>query len=376
MNFSVNKRLMLSQVKAAGKVILAKNTLPILDCIRVELDDCQMLLTAGDGQNTLTLMLAVEQMSGPATFCINGRQLEAALSALDGELAEFDVEEKSLTLHAEKEHYNIPLESADEYPLAPQTREDSSRYTIDSSIIGEACRLAKPFVANDELRPVMNGILFESSPEGITFVATDGHKMMRRIYKEVKSEERSSIIVPLKTASLLATFPPMTEVTVTSDGHCTVFEGGDIRLSALCIEGRYPNYNSVIPTTCAHTVEVERTKLSKAVADVGSFGSLASNLIKLRMTTFMGGATEMEVSAQDIDFSTSAAKSVPAVHSAPENFSIGLKGDFLRTLLASHSSPSVTIEMTDPSRAIVMRDKTPAEGIDMLTLLMPMMLNE
>lgn len=374
MKFSVNKKLMLAQVKAANKVILAKNTLPILDTIHLVLRENTMYLTSGDGQNTLTLQLVVEQMNESADFCINGKQLEAALTALDGDLASFDWDGKSVTLHAEKEHYNIPTESSAEYPLAPQTEEGSSQYTVSSDIISEACRICKPFVANDELRPVMNGILFDASSEGITFVATDGHKLVRRIYKEVKSEERSSIIIPMKTATLLSIFPPITDITVTSDGNRTVFTCGDITLTSICIEGRYPNYNSVIPQSAPYTVEVDRAKLSKVIADVGSFGSLASNLIKLRMTTFMGGATEMEVSAQDIDFSTSAAKNIASTHTTPENFAIGLKGDFLRSLLASHSSPSVVMEMTDPSRAIVMRDKTPAEGIDMLTLLMPMML--
>lgn len=376
MNFSVNKKLMLAQVKAANKVILAKNTLPILDTIHLVLKENTMYLTSGDGQNTLTLQLVVEQMNDAADFCVNGKQLEAALTALDGDLASFDWDGKSVTLHAEKEHYNIPTESSAEYPLAPETDADSSRYEVESDIIAEACRICKPFVANDELRPVMNGILFDASPDGTTFVATDGHKLVRRTYKEVKSAERSAIIIPMKTASLLAIFPPMTVVSITSDGNRTVFEGGDIRLTAICIEGRYPNYNSVIPQSAPYNVEVDRAKFSKVIADVGSFGSLASNLIKLRMITFMGGATEMEVSAQDIDFSTSAAKYIAATHNTPENFAIGLKGDFLRTLISSHSSPSVTIEVTDPSRAIVMRDKTPADGVDMLTLLMPMMLQD
>ena len=149
MNFSVNKKLMLAQVKAANKVILAKNTLPILDTIHLVLKENIMRLTSGDGQNTLTLQMEVEPMSDAADFCINGKQLEAALTALDGDLASFDWDGKSVTLHAEKEHYNIPTESSAEYPLAPQTKEDSSQYTVSRDIISEAFLICKYFLAND-----------------------------------------------------------------------------------------------------------------------------------------------------------------------------------------------------------------------------------
>lgn len=376
MKFSVNKKLMLGHVKSANKVILAKNPLPILDTIHVELKEDVMYLTSGDEQNIITQSLTVDNTDGAVDICVNGKQLEAALTALDGNEASFKVDGNMLTVYADKEYYNIPIESSEEYPSTPKISEESSRYVLPSDIIAEACRICKPYVANDELRPVMNGIYFDASPEGITFVATDGHRMIRRTYKNVNSEVRSGIIVPMKTASLLAIFPPETPVTVTSNGNHTVFEGAGICLTARCIDGRYPNYNAVIPSSNPYKVEVDRAKLSKIIADVSGFGSYATNLIKLRLSTFMGDIKELEVSAQVIDFSLSASKTMAVIHDTPENFAIGLKGDFVRSMLASHASQSVIIELADPSRAVVMRDKTPSEEVDMLTMLMPMMLQD
>ena len=226
--------------------------------------------------------------------------------------------------------------------------------------------------ADDELRPVMNGIYFDITTEDITMVASDGHKLVRCKTLAAKGNERAAFILPKKPANLMKNLLPKEQGTVTIefDERNAVVTLESYRMVCRLIEGRYPNYNSVIPQNNPYKVTVDRLLLIGALRRVSIFSSQASSLIKLRMQE-----NRIVISAQDIDFSTSAEETL-ACQYAGNPMSIGFKSTFLIDILNNISADEVVIELADPSRAGVIVPAEQEENEDLLMLLMPMMLND
>ena len=218
----------------------------------------------------------------------------------------------------------------------------------------------------------MNGIYFDITAENITFVASDGHKLVRVIQNDVKGDGRSSFILPKKPANLLRSLLPKEsgEVEIKFDENNAYITMSNFMMICRFVEGRYPNYNSVIPQNNPNTVELDRLALLNALKRVSVFSNPASSLVKLQMSE-----DKIIVSAQDIDFLTSAEETIPC-HYAGNVMNIGFKGVFLIDILNNIPASDVRIELSDPSRAGIILPLENEEGQDMLTLLMPMMLND
>ncbi|MCF6184259.1 MAG: DNA polymerase III subunit beta, partial [Bacteroidales bacterium] len=226
--------------------------------------------------------------------------------------------------------------------------------------------------ANDELRPVMNGIFFELTKDNMTFVASDSHKLVRYKRKEGKAENETSFILPKKPANLLKGLLASSEdeVSISFDDKNAVFTFSEFKLICRLTEGKYPNYESVIPTENPNKLIINRIDLYNTVKRVSVFSNQASNLIKLHLT-----ANELTVSAQDIDFSISAHERLVCQYEG-DNMEIGFKSVFLLEILANIDSDEVIFEMSDPSKAGIMFPfESSSENEDVLMLLMPMMIN-
>jgi DNA polymerase-3 subunit beta len=226
--------------------------------------------------------------------------------------------------------------------------------------------------ADDELRPVMNGVLVQLSPEDLTFVASDAHKLVRYRRTDVKADFTASFILPKKPASLLKNIVPKDEqlVKIEFDEKNAFFEFADYKLVCRLVEGNYPNYQTVIPTENPNKLTIDRVAFYNTLKRVSVFSNQASNLVKLDIT-----ANQLTVSAQDIDFSISAVERINCQYEG-EGMQIGFKSVFLVEILSNLSASDVILELSDPSRAgILLPVDKENEDEDVLMLLMPMMIN-
>jgi DNA polymerase-3 subunit beta len=226
--------------------------------------------------------------------------------------------------------------------------------------------------ADDELRPVMNGIYFDISTEGITLVASDGHKLVRCKTYAARGAEKAAFILPKKPANLLKNLLPKEQgdVQIGFDDRNAMFTLENYQMICRLIEGRYPNYNSVIPQNNPHRAIIDRALFISALRRVSVFSSQSSSLIKLSLSE-----NQMKISAQDIDFSTSAEETIACQYGG-NPMSIGFKSSFLIDILNNISAQNIIIELADPSRAGVIVPEEQEEDEDLLMLLMPMMLND
>lgn len=376
MKFTVSATAMRSALFIATKAISSKNMLPILDYVKLDFpqwEDSQMTITGSNLETTITVVLPVSEAEGLKPVCLPARICSDMLAQLPEQPITFEIDTDSLNVEVRYQngHYSLTGQLPDEFPATVLADADALRTTIDGALLNRICARLAPYAANDELRPVMNGIYFDFRKERLTTVASDGHRLLRWIHSDIVAKEPGAFILPAGIANVLKTGIKSGEVSVVFDAtniHFTT-ENEGITITCRQIEGRYPNYNSVIPEDNPFTLTVNRLELIAAIRRVQVMSDKNIGIIRLGMKSM---DDSVSVDAQNIDFSTSAEESVTGTHNISRPFRIGFKGDFLRTLLETASSDLVDIRLSDPSRASI---TTEHEGDDsLLLLLMPMMI--
>lgn len=372
MQFSFQTTDLKAAMATVSKAISPKSTLPILSTVMLTLnDEGDLVLTGATQENRLSVTCPVADVDDFHPVCIDAALLVSALSNLGSQAVTLAVSGSVATLTYDKGHFSFVALDTAEYPTASPLPADARELTIPATVLLHLVKVCKPFCANDELRPVMNGLCLDLTGDTLVAAASDGHRLVRHRYPEVKAAAGRSVIVSQPTAALLALLPRDCDVTVTLTERITRFTAPGFQLHALPIEGRYPNYNSVIPVSNPHAVEVNRADLMAAIRRVSVMGSQGSGLLRLGTKRDLMGSV-LTVSAEDRDFATTGYEQLPYDGSLPDGFAIGFKGAFLLSLLAAHSDDRVHIALSDPTRAAVFTD---TDGDDrLLTLLMPMQL--
>ena len=375
MKFVISSASMLNHLQAINRVINSKSTLPILDCFLLELKGEKLTLTAADSETRLETWVEVNSAEGEGSLAINAKNLLDPLRELPDQPLTFDINDETLEvfIYYQNGKYNFVGLKGDEYPDPKPLKEDSAMsLTIDSEMLLSGINRTVFATADDELRPVMNGIYFDITSEDLTFVASDGHKLVRVTTTDSKGDGRSSFILPKKPANLLKSILPREngDVEINFDENNAYLTMGNYKMVCRFVEGRYPNYNSVIPQNNSNSVVLDRLSLLNALKRVSVFSNPSIGLVKLQLSE-----NKIVITAQDIDFLTAAEETISCTYEG-NVMNIGFKAVFLIEILDNIPSSDVRIELSDPSRAGLILPVEQEENEDMLTLLMPMMLND
>lgn len=374
MKFIVSSTALSSHLQAISRVINSKNALPILDCFLFDLEDGTLSVTVSDSETTMVTTVEVNDSDANGRFAVVAKTLLDSLKEIPEQPLTFDVNADTyeITVQYQNGKYSLMGQNADEFPQSAVLGNNAVRVEMEAEVLLDGINRSVFATADDELRPVMNGIYFDITTDDITMVASDGHKLVRYKTTAAKGNERAAFILPKKPAILLKNLLPKESgmVTVEFDERNAVFTLDSYRMVCRLIEGRYPNYNSVIPQNNPYKVTVDRQLLIGVLRRVSIFSSQASSLIKMRLQE-----NQIVISAQDIDFSTSAEETMVCQYSDTP-MSIGFKSTFLLDILNNNSAEEVIFELADPSRAGVIVPVEQSEDEDLLMLLMPMMLND
>ncbi len=379
MKFIVSSTDLLSHLLAISRVINSKNSLPILDNFLFQLEGNTLTMTASDIETTLITSMEVETVEGSGKVAVASRLLLDTLREFPAQPLSFNINDTNLALVITSANgsYNFIGQNGDEYPRMPQLQEDARMLTLPVSTLSSGISRTLFCTADDELRPVMNGVFFDISDQGLTLVATDAHKLVR--YKTVhtsatlqEGEETVNFILPKKPATMLKNILPKEsgDVEIRFDKKNAHFKLGNYTMICRQVEGRFPNYNAVIPTSNPYKIIIDRVTLLNAMKRVSVFANQASNLVKLAFSI-----NEIHISAQDIDFSISAEETI-ACQFDEEPIKIGFKSSFLIEILGNINSTDIIMEMSDASRAGLILPFENEEGEEILMLLMPMLLND
>ena len=374
MKFIVSSTALLSHLQAISRVINSKNSMAILDNFLFRLEGNTLTMTASDQETTMTTEIEVLEAEGQGLFAVSAKILLEPLKELPDQPLTFEINDENLEIfiYFQNGKYNFIGVNGDEYPQKSPLSADAKTLQMPAQVLLNGINRTLFATGDDELRPIMNGIYIDIHPEDIIFVASDSHKLVRCKNDSIQSGLTSSFILPKKPATLLKNILPKEsdDVSITFDDKNAVFTLSNFVLNCRLIEGRYPNYASVIPQNNPNRIIVDRAVFVNVLRRVSVFSDQASNLVKLQLRD-----NQIQVSAQDIDFSTSAEENVSCNYTG-DPMGIGFKSTFLIEILNNISSQEVTIELSDPSRAGLILPVENQPNEDLLMLLMPMMLTD
>lgn len=375
MRFTVSSSALSSKLNMLAKVIGSKNSLPILDCFLFQVANGEMSITASDSDNVIKSTLALTDHDGEGEFCVPNRVILDALKELPEQPLHFDVdtagEAVAIKIVYQNGLYNFTGQSAEEYPRTQSMNDACTTVSLPTEMLINNISRSLFATANDELRPVMNGIYFDLTADALAIVASDGHKLVRSKNFTIKSESPSAFNLPKKPASLLKNILSKDgdDAIIKFDDRSAEIQFTDGVMRCRLIDGRYPNYNSVIPDN-PNEVTVDRRGLQSALRRVLPFASESSQLIRFHIES-----GRFEVSSEDIDFSTSAKEQLSCEYNGSP-ISIGFKGSSLMEILSNLTSDNIIIQLADPSRAGIIVPAEQPENEDILMLIMPMLLND
>jgi DNA polymerase III subunit beta len=375
MKFVVSSIDLLNHLLALSRVISSKNTLPILDNFLFRLDGKILTITASDLETTMVTSLMLENCEGSGSIAMPAKLLTDSLREFPDQPLTFAINNDTfaVSISSENGQFSIMGQHGEDFPQLPKIKPERSvslKLPAASLVSGITNTLFA--TADDELRPVMNGIFMELGLTDITFVASDAHKLVRYKRKDVKSDAGSAFILPKKPAGLLKNLlaKGQQEVSIEFDDKNAFFILPDFQLVCRLVEGNYPSYNSVIPGNNSNKLLIDRVKLLNTVRRVSVFSNQASNLVRLSMK-----GNKLVISAQDIDFATSGVEELSCQYNGDE-LEIGFKSTFMVEILSNIQTSEVSIELSDSSRAgLFIPFNQENENEDVLMLLMPMMIN-
>jgi DNA polymerase-3 subunit beta len=372
MKFIVNSAYLLKQLSNINGVITTNPVVPILENFLFELDKGSLTVTASDLQTSMITDLQVESKE-KGSIAVPARILLDTLKNLPEQPVTFSIDEStySIEIISDNGRYKLSGENATDFPKVPSVSNDFSA-EVSTEVLARAINNTIFATSNDELRPAMTGVYVNLGENNSTFVATDGHRLVRYRRADVKSSNGSSIIIPRKALNLLkATLPSEnTDVNVSFNMSNAYFKFGNIRMICRLIDERFPDYDNVIPTQNNIHMTIERSDLLGALKRISIYANKTTHQVRLKIT-----GSELQISAEDLDFSNEANERLSCEHDG-EDIEIGFNAKFLIEMLSNMDSSKIKLTMSAPNKAGVILPAEKDDSEDILMLVMPVMLNQ
>jgi DNA polymerase III subunit beta len=372
MKFIVNSAYLLKQLSNINGVITTNPVVPILENFLFELDKGALTVTASDLQTSMITEMQVESKE-KGSIAVPARILLDTLKNLPEQPVTFSIDEStySIEIISDNGRYKLSGENATDFPKVPNVSNDFSA-ELSSEVLSRAVNNTIFATSNDELRPAMTGVYVNLGDKNTTFVATDGHRLVRYRRTDVKSDNGASIIIPRKALNLLkATLPSEnTEVSVNFNLSNAFFKFGNIRMICRLIDERFPDYENVIPSGNNIRMSIERSDLLGALKRISIYANKTTHQVRLKIT-----GSELQISAEDLDFSNEANERLSCEHDG-EDIEIGFNAKFLIEMLTNMDSDKIRLTMSAPNKAGVILPAEKDQSEDILMLVMPVMLNQ
>ncbi|MBX2911903.1 MAG: DNA polymerase III subunit beta [Cyclobacteriaceae bacterium] len=372
MKFIVNSSYLLKQLSHINGVITTNPVVPILENFLFEIEKNILTVTASDLQTSMITEVTVESKE-KGSIAVPARILLDTLKNLPDQPVTFSIDEStySIEISSDNGRYKLSGENATDFPKVPSVSNDFSA-VLSSDVLAKAVNNTIFATSSDELRPAMTGVYVNLGEKNTTFVATDGHRLVRYRRTDIKSESGNAIIIPRKALNLLkATLPTEnTEVSIDFNMSNAFFKFGTIRMICRLIDERFPDYENVIPSQNPIKMTISRTDLLGSLRRIAIYANKTTHQVRLKIT-----GSELQVSAEDLDFSNEANERLSCEHEG-EDIEIGFNARFIIEMLSNLDSDQVKLNMSASNKAGVILPVDKDKDEDILMLVMPVMLNQ
>ena len=370
MKFIVSSSALLKQLQQISGVINVNTVLPILEDFLFEIEKNKLTVIATDLETVMKIRVDIEAKDS-GRVCIPAKILLDSLKNIPEQPLTFSIDKNfGIEITSDNGKYKVMGENPDNFPKEPQP-EDTSNFTMVSSALLTAINKTIFAVSNDDLRPAMTGVYFELDKKGITFVATDAHRLVRFSRTNVACPKKDSFIVPKKPLNLLKAVLPDNEDELTisyTENHLFVTHG-QTELVCRLIDARFPDYKVVIPTDNPYKMTIDRASFQNALRRVSVFSNKSTNQVALTIT-----GNELQLAAQDVDFSFEGNERMACQYDG-EDLQIAFNAKFLIEMLSGADTQEVIVELSTPTKAGIIKPSEQEENEELLMLVMPLMLN-
>ena len=371
MKFIVSSSQLLKQLQVLGGVINSNNTLPILDNFLFELSENQLKVSASDLETTMSSVVDVESDSS-ASIAVSARLLLDTLKTFPDQPLTFKTEgANTIEISSDQGKYDMAYFSGDEFPKAVSLPSPSTTI-VPAHILGTAISKTIFAAGNDDLRPVMSGVFFQFSSQSLTFVATDAHKLVKYSRTDVTADQTAEFIMPKKPLNLLKGIlgGSESEVTIEYNDANAKFTFDNVVLVCRLIDGKYPNYEAVIPKENPNKLTIETAALLSSIKRVSIYANKTTHQIRFKVA-----GSELQITSEDLDFANKAEERLTCQYEG-DDMEIGFNSKFVIDMLNNIGAEQISIEMSAPNRAgIILPLDGLEEGENTLMLVMPVMLN-
>src|SRR5437762_3974068 len=371
MKFIVSSSALLKQLQHISGVINANTVLPILEDFLFEVEKNKLTVVATDLETVMRVQLEIEAKDS-GKICIPARILMDSLKNISDQPLTFTID-KNFTIEITNDNgkYKVMGENPDNFPKEPSP-DDTTSFTMTSSALITAISKTSFAVSNDDLRPAMTCVFFELDKKGIQFVATDAHRLVRYKRTDASSPKIDSFIVPRKPLNLLKSALPDNddEITLSYNNNHLFVKHGTTQMSCRLIDDRFPDYKVVIPTDNPYRLTVNKNDFQSALRRVSIFSNKSTNQVALSIS-----GSELQLAAQDVDFSFEGNERMKCQYNG-EDLVIAFNAKFLIEMLSAADSDEVGMELSTPTKAVLIKPSEQDEDEELLMLVMPLMLNQ
>jgi DNA polymerase III subunit beta len=371
MKFIVSSSALLKQLSAINGVVTTNPVVPILENFLFEIKEGKLTITASDLQTSMMTEIDVEAKED-GNIAVPAKILIETLKNLPEQPVTFSIDSEtySIEISSDNGRYKLAGENATDFPKIPSV---TNATTVDMSteVLSSAINNTIFATSNDELRPAMTGVYVNLSSTNATFVATDGHRLIRYRRVDVASPDAASIIIPRKALNLLKSTLPSENVPVKVEFNSSnaYFNFNNIRMICRLIDERFPDYENVIPVDNNNDMTIDRVEFMSSMKRIAIYANKTTHQVRLKLV-----GSELQISAEDLDFSNEANERLSCEHEG-EDIEIGFNAKFLVEMLNNISAKEVTLKFSAPNRAGLIVPSDKGENEDILMLVMPVMLN-
>ena len=370
MKFIVSSSQLLKHLQQISGVINANTVLPILEDFLFEIEANKLTVVATDLETVMKVHLDIEAKES-GKVCIPSRILLDSLKNISEQPLTFSIDKNfAIEITSNNGKYKVMGENPDNFPKEP-VADVATSFTLPSSVLVNAISKSLFAVSNDDLRPAMTGVYFELSANGMTCVATDAHRLVRFKRTDISCPKTDSFIVPKKPLNLLKSALPLNEDDLQisyNSNHLFVKHGGT-ELVCRLIDARFPDYKVVIPVDNPYKLTVNKNDFQNALRRVSVFSNKSTNQVALTIS-----GSELQMVAQDVDFSFEGNERMTCQYDG-EDLQIAFNAKFLIEMLNAADTEEISIELSTPTKAGIIKPTETEENEDLLMLVMPLMLN-
>ena len=370
MKFIVSSTQLLKHLQQISGVINANTVLPILEDFLFEIDKSKLTVVATDLETVMKIHMDIEAKDS-GKVCIPGKILLDSLKNIPEQPLTFNIDKNfGVEITSDNGKYKVMGENPDNFPKEPVS-DSATSFTIPSSALSTAINKCLFAVSNDDLRPAMTGVFFELSEKALTCVATDAHRLVRFSRLDVSCPKKDTFIVPKKPLNLLKSVLPSNsdELEVSYNSNHLFVKHGGTELVCRLIDARFPDYKVVIPTDNPYKLTVNKSDFQSALRRVSVFSNKSTNQVALTIS-----GSELQLAAQDVDFSFEGNERMTCQYDG-EDLQIAFNAKFLIEMLSAADTEEVTIELSTPTKAGIIKPTEKEENEELLMLVMPLMLN-